>query len=163
MASFSKCIYCESYIDHVYFGDIEHIIPKSVRPDLTYDWKNLGYVCAMCNNAKSDQYDPSLEIINPYTEDPTNHIIAFGSFMYPLKGSEKGQKTIYDAQLNRPGLIEKRRELIDRIDRAVQACYRAKNTSLASILLEELIQEAEPEKEYSMSVREYLLMQRIIE
>src|SRR5260370_39427212 len=41
-----KCIYCESKITHVYFGDIEHLTPKAIFLHLTLDFENLGYACA---------------------------------------------------------------------------------------------------------------------
>jgi 5-methylcytosine-specific restriction endonuclease McrA len=63
--TYDKCAYCESKIAHIYFGDVEHIIPKSVRPDLTFEHANLAFVCAMCNNNKGAFYDPSLPLLNP--------------------------------------------------------------------------------------------------
>ena len=32
-----KCIYCESKVQHVTHGDIEHIRPKSKFPELTFE------------------------------------------------------------------------------------------------------------------------------
>src|SRR5579862_8186359 len=36
-----KCAYCESKIAHVAPEHVEHILPKSKRPELTFDWANL--------------------------------------------------------------------------------------------------------------------------
>jgi 5-methylcytosine-specific restriction endonuclease McrA len=44
-----KCIYCESKITHVYFGDIEHLKPKSKFPIERLNPENLALACAMCN------------------------------------------------------------------------------------------------------------------
>src|SRR3989338_502809 len=80
-ASFDKCVYCESKVSHVYYGDVEHIKPKSVYPDLEFVWENLGYVCARCNGIKGDKYDEENPIINPYDEYPERHLIALGAVM----------------------------------------------------------------------------------
>ena len=37
----SKCTYCESFIDHIDYGHIDHIKPKSKFPDLVVEWGNL--------------------------------------------------------------------------------------------------------------------------
>ncbi|MFD2781156.1 HNH endonuclease [Novosphingobium pokkalii] len=47
-----KCAYCESKMLHVTFGDIEHIVPKSADPKLTFDWENLTLACDVCNTKK---------------------------------------------------------------------------------------------------------------
>ena len=40
---------------------------------LKYDWNNLFWVCAHCNNIKSDKYEPILNC----TTEPVEHLIAF--------------------------------------------------------------------------------------
>jgi 5-methylcytosine-specific restriction endonuclease McrA len=51
-----KCIYCESKIRHVSPGDIEHIKPKSLFPELCFAWTNLTLACSECNRCKLDYY-----------------------------------------------------------------------------------------------------------
>jgi 5-methylcytosine-specific restriction endonuclease McrA len=65
-ASYDKCMYCESKVSHTYYGDIEHIRPKSRFPDLEFSWDNLGYVCARCNGYKSDKYFVTIYVQNIY-------------------------------------------------------------------------------------------------
>jgi uncharacterized protein (TIGR02646 family) len=65
-ASHSKCAYCESKVDHVYPGDVEHLKPKSIFPELEFSWPNLGYVCSVCNNSKNDFYSTTTPLIDPY-------------------------------------------------------------------------------------------------
>src|ERR1700722_9410453 len=48
-----KCAYCESKLRHIAYGDIEHVVPKSVRPELSFDWQNLTLACDVCNTNKS--------------------------------------------------------------------------------------------------------------
>ena len=48
-STFGKCMYCESKITHIDYGDIEHIKPKSKYPTLKFTWSNLGFACTVCN------------------------------------------------------------------------------------------------------------------
>src|SRR4030095_3789537 len=57
--SHGKCIYCESKITHVYFGDVEHIKPKAVFPRERLRVANLALACAVCNNAKGNFWNES--------------------------------------------------------------------------------------------------------
>ncbi|MBA8868320.1 HNH endonuclease [Pantoea agglomerans] len=109
-----KCVYCESKILHVHHGDVEHILPKSLYEDQTFEWKNLTLACEICNQNKSNR-DPNLEyIINPYIVDPELSINFAGSFMCTKDVAGANTKTIID--LNRTALLEKRMERIQAID-----------------------------------------------
>lgn len=57
-----KCAFCESKVDHVAYGDVEHFRPKAGWTDdawpalrrpgywwLAYDWDNLVFACELCN------------------------------------------------------------------------------------------------------------------
>src|SRR5690554_3133173 len=59
-----KCAYCESKVTHVYPGDIEHIIPKSVYPRLSFNWDNLTFGCYWCNNKKRDFLSRDCMLLN---------------------------------------------------------------------------------------------------
>lgn len=37
----------------------DHIIPRSVRPDLALDPKNYGVLCPLCNTTKGNRFRPS--------------------------------------------------------------------------------------------------------
>ena len=153
-ASFGKCMYCESKILHVYYGDVEHIKPKSKFPELKYEWDNIGYVCAKCNGAKGDKYFEDTPFINPYIEDPESHVVPIGAFLYPKKGSERGEITIREIALNENvALVEKRQERIDEVNKAITASFRTKNKALKDLAIEELKKEAEPNKEYSLFIK----------
>jgi len=93
-ASHGKCMYCESKVTHVYYGDVEHIQPKAIFPHLEFVWENLGFVCAKCNGIKQDKYDTKIPFINPYTEEPSAHLLALGTLIRQKRGSEKGEITI---------------------------------------------------------------------
>lgn len=61
-AQHRKCCFCESKVDHVAYGDVEHFRPKAGyrqkkedplgRPGyywLAYEWTNLFFSCQICN------------------------------------------------------------------------------------------------------------------
>lgn len=54
-----RCMYCEdSRAD-----EVEHIYPKDLYPDRTFDWDNYLYICGACNGGKNS----SFSIIDPLT------------------------------------------------------------------------------------------------
>lgn len=70
-----KCSFCESYIENVDFGDIEHFKPKSKFPELAVAWENLLLSCKKCNGAgqKGDKWPSKKEggpLIDPCVENP---------------------------------------------------------------------------------------------
>jgi len=151
-ASHGKCMYCESKVSHVYFGDIEHIRPKAVGkyPELEFEWSNLGYCCARCNNAKSDEFDDACPLLDPYSEDPNVHLLAFGSLLRHKAGSERGALTIKTVDLNRPELVERRAMRIAELQNAIDACYRTSSNAVRALLIAALEQESLADKEFSM-------------
>jgi uncharacterized protein (TIGR02646 family) len=151
-ASHGKCMYCESQVSHVYYGDVEHIRPKAVGkyPELEFEWTNLGYCCARCNNAKNDQFDATCPIVDPYSEDPDNHLLAFGTTVRHKAGSERGAITIATTELNRAELIERRAIRLTQLQSALDACYRTSNEVVRATLLAALDEEGSADKEFSM-------------
>lgn len=151
-ASYGKCMYCESQVSHVYFGDIEHIRPKAQGkyPELEFTWSNLGYCCARCNNEKRDQFDDACPLIDPYSESPDVHLLAFGPVIRHKAGSERGAITINTLSLNRPELIERRGIRINALQNAIDACYRTASQAVRETLLGALAAEGSVDKEFSM-------------
>lgn len=66
-----KCYICENKAVTSY--QIEHLVPHRGDKTLKYDWKNLFWSCAHCNNIKSDKYEPILDC----TKEPVEKMIAF--------------------------------------------------------------------------------------
>ena len=56
---YGKCYICEN--KHATSYQIEHLIPHHGNARLKYDWNNLFWACAHCNNIKSDKYEPILD------------------------------------------------------------------------------------------------------
>jgi uncharacterized protein with PIN domain len=110
-SAYSKCMYCESKLDHTEYGDVEHIKPKSVFPNDKYNWDNLGYACEKCNRQyKKEKYDPNF--INPFIDNPKDYLIAIGGLFFPLSGNIRGEITIDILQLNRAELLSKRNDVL---------------------------------------------------
>lgn len=154
-ASYDKCMYCESKISHIDFAHVEHIKPKAQDkfPSLEFDWNNHGYACPKCNNSKSDKYFNDCEFINPYDEYPSEYLIPFGAFLFSKQGSERGEITIREIELNRAELIEKRTNRISDIQKAIDSCFRTNNITLRNLALTALKEEAREDKEYSIFIK----------
>ncbi len=155
-AANDKCMYCESVISHIDFAHIEHIKPKARYPEFEFEWNNLGYACPRCNNSKSDKYEQDNPYIDPYKDIPSNFVFASGAILFVRNGSERGEVTIKGIQLNRPDLLEKRLEKIRDIERALTACHRTNSKPLREAAIEELQNEALPEKEYSFITKAFI-------
>lgn len=110
-----------------------------------------------------NKYDEETPFINPYDEDPENHIIAIGALLTQKRGSERGELTISTINLNRNGLTEKRYEKIQKIEKTINSCFRSNNEKLKNNALEELKKEANEDKEYSLCVKYLLKSHEILE
>jgi hypothetical protein len=152
-ASFDKCMYCESKISHAYYGDVEHIKPKSIFTDLEFTWTNLGFVCAKCNGSKSNNWNPNYPFINPYEEDPSGHIVAIGIFVHHKAGSIRGELTWRVIELNRAELLERRKERIDAITTLIDKAIRTADSTLRDLIMSEIRKELSDECPYAMVSR----------
>jgi len=151
-----KCAYCESAVDHVYFGDVEHLLPKSEKPELTFEWSNLGYACSICNGNKSSYFDPKLSLVNPYAENPSDHIRFYGFFMFNAPESRRGQMTIEQIELNRAELVERRKERLEQVKRMCDLWARESNARLRSVLWGEIEREMAEDREFAFMVSTFL-------
>ncbi len=159
-SSFNKCMYCESRIEHIDYGDVEHIKPKTSFPDLEFDWDNLGYACPKCNREyKNDQYDEKL--INPYQEDPEQFLHALNSIIFSINTNDKGEKTLDLVKLNRPSLLERRTERLDKI-RLLIRLYLLVPIDEKDAIKEQILIESSKEKEYSLCVTSLIKSEGLI-
>lgn len=152
-SSYGKCMYCESSVRHIEWGEIEHIKPKEAFPNLAYIWENLGFACPRCNNGKGDKFDEQIAYINPYDEDPNNFIVALGAVILEKETNIRGQKTISDIGLNRKELLEKRHEALQRIQKSANVLKHIPEPQ-KSVLLNELKEESADEKEFSFIIKQ---------
>lgn len=152
-----KCAYCESKISQVCYGDVEHIIPKSKKPELIFEWKNLTLSCEQCNrNRKGDYYDEDEPLIDPYKDNPNEYLFACGAYIFHKPGSRRGELTETILELNRVELIERRMDRIKSLKSLADKCANEKNSVLKNIFINQLLEEANTDKEYSFVVRKYL-------
>lgn len=154
-----KCAYCESKVSHVCPGDIEHILPKhgGARPDLYVEWTNLTLACEECNRPrKKTYYNPADPLINPYEDNPEQHLISAGPMIFNKPGDRKGHVTYTILELNRSGLFERRVERLNSLKCLADKWGCEQNQTIKDILEKELKKEAAPDKEYSFVIKKFL-------
>jgi HNH endonuclease len=158
-----KCAYCESKMLHITYSDIEHIKPKSLKPELIFEWENLTIACEECNRRhKKDYYDENAELLNPFKEDPGKSIYAFGPLLKHVIGNKKGWRSCNIIGLNREKLIERRIDRIKNVSSMIDQWYQETNEGHKNILYKEILKEMEPDKEYSLVIKYLLISDNII-
>jgi hypothetical protein len=161
--TFEKCVYCESKMLHISFADIEHILPKSIRPDLAFNWMNLTLACEKCNRtAKNDYYDEAIPLLNPYIENPSEHLVPFGAMIMARGGSERGYITKTVIKLNRTELVQNRAEKIELLEPLVLAWSRMSEGLAKDFVRNKLLEYIAIDKEYSFIIRGYLELNNVI-
>jgi 5-methylcytosine-specific restriction endonuclease McrA len=151
-----KCMYCESKITHVYFGDVEHIRPKSRFPEARLDHDNLGLACAICNNAKGEFWDDDTPLLNPFNDDPDEEVLALGTLVVRRPGRSRARLTIQQMDLNRTALLERRKERIELLASLADQYVQAPAGAIKDLLKDELCRHAADDGEYALIVRAYL-------
>jgi hypothetical protein len=155
--TFDKCAYCESKITHVYWGDVEHIEPKVSVPNKRFDYENLTLACAICNNSKGDYYNQQAPILNPYVDEPKEHLVGLGPFVWHRNGSATGQRTIDLLVLNRDALNERRLECLQRLTALVDRYCKEPAGAIKQILAAQIGEETADSAEYALIARSFLL------
>jgi hypothetical protein len=153
--SHGKCMYCESPVTRTHPGEIEHIFPVSVRPELVVEWGNLGFVCHECNWRKLDYHDPDLPLVDPYSEDPGDHVLIVGPVIRHRPGSVRGRKTIKQVGLDRPELVEARMERIRGLEALLDQVARLSEAERA-VVQSEIERELADDRPYSGTGRAYV-------
>jgi hypothetical protein len=151
--SHNKCIYCESMVG---FGETDHIIPVSLCPDGFVSWHNLALICKECNTFKSDYYDPDLPLINPYADEPGDHLHFFGSLVLHHPGNSRGEVTHRRLRLNRAELAQQRTERLNKLVPLLDRWASTPPGRLKDLLRQAVLDEASDNKEYAAMIRAYL-------
>lgn len=139
-----KCAYCESPLRHVTYGDIEHIIPKSLRPSLRFSWDNLTIACDVCNTNKSNTDG----LVDPYQCDPVTLFDFYGPLIWAKYAFDAAVLTEHRLDLNRPQLVERRRERIEYL-RSLVNSSASKPREIRDAMLNTAKQEAGASKPFS--------------
>jgi uncharacterized protein (TIGR02646 family) len=137
-ASFGKCAYCETRVGPAAPAEVDHFRPRrraeglhkgEIHPDhywwLAYAWDNFVLSCRNCHRAKRNRFPvrgPRVERGDPITAEqpllldpcasdkPSEHLwFEDDGRVRPI--SERGDVTIEVLALNRPGLVEARRNV----------------------------------------------------
>ena len=153
--SFSKCMYCESKVGHITYEHIEHIKPKAKDkfPNLTFEYTNLGLACPKCNMNKSDTYDVNNAFINPYIDNPNDHFLVYGAFIWAKSGDDRAKVSEIEIDLNRAELLEFRGERMKTIRGLVDSYNRTPDGVLKNALKKEISIEIAENKPYSFCAK----------
>lgn len=147
-----KCAYCESKILHVTYGDVEHIIPKSTKAAVTFEWENLTLACDVCNTNKGDKFSHGAGFVDPYVHDPATRFNFVGGLVLAKPGDDDARLTEETLKLNRAELVDRRNQRIRYLREQVEVINRA-SASLRPILLDSLQEELLADKEYAAIAR----------
>lgn len=131
-----KCAYCESFLLHIAFGDIEHVVPKSSDIKQTFRWDNLTLACDVCNTAKGT----SENIVDPYIDDPQVQFKFVGPMIFPDSTSDKAINTEKKLKLNRRELLERRSDRLKALSDQILIIARVHDPELKATLVTDLEQ-----------------------
>lgn len=154
--TFNKCVYCESKITHIEYGDIEHIDPKSKVHDKTFEWENLTISCSKCNTNKSDYYDPTFSLLNPYKDNPESKITFLGPITFPVGGDPRAEFTIRLLKLDRAELVERRTEHLNKIKPLLLEFERASTPLMKQLIWEDIKLMMNIDKEFSLLTKSHV-------
>jgi hypothetical protein len=183
-AQYKKCCFCEKTQADEY-GAVEHYRPKAAyklkrktalkRPGyywLGYQWDNLFFVCGPCNTKKGSLFPLKDEskralnhngnvsreaplLLNPTgRKDPTKHIKFTNQFISGV--TPEGKQTIEICKLDRDGLNEERKKLLNEIDERITIVITNQDpgaTLRAKKYLKKAVSEDAP---FSAMVKDYL-------
>lgn len=139
-----KCAYCESPLRHITYGDIDHIVPKVVEPELRFVWKNLTIACDVCNTNKSDV----IGLVDPYEDDPELFFVFHGPLMWASPIVDSAVLTEVQLDLNRPKLVERRTERLEFVRNLVASAI-SKPAAIRKAILQKAFREVSADKPYS--------------
>lgn len=96
------CAYLSVYMYNMGEATIDHFTPKSLRPDLAYEWSNYRLACSQMNACKGK----SCDVLDPFAvQDGWFHLDLAMGHIYPNPAldtptRERVQATINRLQLN---------------------------------------------------------------
>ncbi len=111
-SSNEKCAFCECKPGEGGNIEVEHFKPKSIYPELTFEWSNLLPSCRKCNGSKLDHDTGLTPIINPYETDPEEIFYYSDIRIQAIDNSEAARNTIEVCGLNSVRLMKPRSEIL---------------------------------------------------
>lgn len=152
-----KCMYCEGRAADTSYFAVEHIKPKGLFPRLVLDWSNLGWACTRCNTNKGDYWTDlaDLQLLNPYVDEPSDHLAHVGPLVVTANQSSRGTNTIRQCKLNRDELLYSKARKIEALDRVLQQWLSAKDQEIRDVLAEDVLALIDVEEEFAASLRAF--------
>ncbi|WP_261841746.1 hypothetical protein [Aliamphritea ceti] len=166
-SSDGKCAYCECLLtSESNYMEVEHFEDKKHNPDKVVEWENLLPSCKKCNGTKSTHDVIKEPIVNPYIDDPKEHLYMRS---YRFRGKTiKGNNTIEVTDLNHSKrLVLSRFEIGEKIDDLLDTSWdryivftekkdtRSRNRLIS--IVEGLLEECQPKAGYAASTATNLL------
>lgn len=112
-SSHQKCAFCESIPGESGNIEVEHFKPKSLYPDLAFDWNNFLPVCRKCNDSKSSHDTGKEPIVNPTVVNPETIFTYDFLDIKPIReGDSIAERTIEVCNLNAERLYDARSKLL---------------------------------------------------
>lgn len=166
-SSHGKCAYCECSLEtESNYMEVEHFEDKSSNPDKVVDWDNLLPACKKCNGAKGT-HDVTIDpIINPFKDDPKEHLALR---LYRLRGITRiGESTIQVTNLNHSDrLVFSRYKIGEKISQLIETSWErwhlyqekldAKSRNKLQGGVEGILNECTPQASYAASTATILL------
>ncbi len=166
-SSYEKCAYCECLLtEESKYMEVEHFRDKKHNPLLVVIWNNLLPACKRCNGKKGT-HDVDVEpIVNPYDDDPSDHLYSKNYRLKPK--TTEGSNTIDSLSLNdRERLVmarfdigEKVQELVgtasERLESFINQPSMIRRNKLVDIV-ENLLKESQRRSEYAACTASVLI------
>lgn len=112
LSSFEKCAFCECKPAEGGNIEVEHFLPKSIHPNLTFEWNNLLPSCRKCNGSKLDHDTAVRPLVNPYDTNPEDVFHYTDIRISPRDQNDIGKTTIEVFSLNSVRLMRPRADIL---------------------------------------------------
>lgn len=148
-----KCAYCECKLQIAdSYMQIEHFKDKDTYEDEVVEWENLLPSCQRCNRKKWTLDVLKFPIVNPYEDDPKNHLCLDTFRLYGK--DEKGTTTITKLFLNDDErLVITRFNVSNEVGKQLtDMINNASNIDSVRTQMSNLLQLAQPKSQYSAFV-----------
>ncbi len=162
----NKCAYCECDLTkESKYMEVEHFEDKHNNPDKVMEWDNLLPACKRCNGSKGIHDVVHEPIIDPFKEDPKNHL-KLRLYRFREK-TLMGKNTIEVVDLNHceravakrfeigEALLTSIKEALEKLDRFIENnSTKSKNRLLGHV--QSLLLECQKKSQYSATAASVL-------
>jgi len=127
-SSYGKCSYCECDLtEESKYMEVEHFEDKKHNPEKVVIWENLLPSCKKCNGTKSTHNVIEEPILNPYIQDPREHL---SIRLFRMRGlTEIGRESIEVVGLNnQERLVLKRFEIGSQTANSIEMAWERHST-----------------------------------